>query len=159
MKEPNMKRRALFAPAALLAGALAAGTPTPAAAQVPDALVPVAGIVTGQPESVSFSGQARISSKLVPDPDFGNPSLLLTVDLTSVSGVGQSTKAKYVVSTRELVQRRLAGSQLIVITFPFTRSGSTTVAPRSGVVSLDFNVDLDTGAIRQADAEVSSPPL
>ena len=154
-----MKRRALFAPAALLVGALAAGTPTRAPAQVPDTLVPVTGIVTGQPESVSFSGQARISSRLVPDPDFGNPTFLFTIDLTSLSGVGSSTKAQYVVSTREVVQRRLAGSQAIVITFPFTRSGNTTLPPRSAVVSLDFNVDVNTGAIRQADAEVSSPPL
>jgi hypothetical protein len=167
-----MKRRALLTPMASVLVALA-GAPASAQESVtvsaPTAinslatasasLVPVAGVVTGSPESVTFSGQALIKSVLVQDPDFGNPSLLLTIDLTTVTGVGSGTKAKYVVSTREVVQRRLAGSQSIVITFPFSRSGSTTVAPRSGVMSLEFNVDLQTGEIDQATAEVGSPGL
>src|ERR687895_696327 len=52
--------------------------------------VPIRGIVSGEPESVAFSGQAQIKSRLVRDPDFSRPSLLLTIDLSSVSGVGSS---------------------------------------------------------------------
>jgi len=149
-----MKRRALFTPAALLLAAMAGGAPAYAA----DALVPIQGVVSGQPESVSFSGQAQVKSRLVPDPDFGKPSLLLTIDLSSVSGVGSSTKATYVISTQELVQRRLAGSHVVEITFPFMKSSSTDVSSaRSGVASFALDFDLNTGAVTNATGNDSSP--
>jgi hypothetical protein len=154
MSKPNLKRRALFAPAALLAAALAA---PPAAAQQPGAaLVPVAGIVSGAPESVSFSGQARIQSRLVPDPDFGRPSLLLTIDLSNVSGVGSSTKAVYSVATQELVQRRLAGSHVVTITFPFSKTSGAAVV-RSAVASFALDFDVNTGAVTNASGNVATP--
>jgi hypothetical protein len=154
MSKPNLKRRALFAPAALLAAALAA---PPAAAQQPAAaLVPLAGIVSGSPESVSFSGQARIQSRLVPDPDFGRPSLLLSIDLSSVTGVGSSTKAVYSVATQELVQRRLAGTHTVVITFPFSKTSGATVV-RSAVASFALDFDVNTGAVTNASGNVATP--
>src|SRR5260221_735665 len=44
-----------------------AGTPARAAFAPTVALIPVSGTVSGQPESVRFSGQARVSSELVLD--------------------------------------------------------------------------------------------
>jgi hypothetical protein len=120
--------------------------------------VSIKGIVSGKPESVAFSGQAQIKSRLVRDPDFNRPSLLLTIDLGSVSGVGSSTSATYVIPAKELVQRGLAASQLVEITFPFLKSSSTDLtSARSGVASfaLDFNVD--TGEVTNARAKISSP--
>jgi hypothetical protein len=147
-------RRALFTPAALLlSAAMAGGTPAHAA----DALVQVRGIVSGEPESVAFSGQAQINSKLVPDPDFGKPSLLLTIDLGSVSGVGSSTNAKYVISSQELVQRRVAASHRVEITFPFVKSGMGMSATRTGVASFALDFDVNTGAVTSATGNVSSP--
>jgi hypothetical protein len=119
--------------------------------------VSIKGIVTGQPESVSFSGQAQIGSRLVRDPDFGRPVLLLTIDLSSVSGVGQSTKAKYVVPTQELVQRHLAPSHDVEITFPFVRSGTDGLSARTGVASFALSFDPSTGAVTSATGKVASP--
>jgi hypothetical protein len=169
MKEPTMKR-ALLTP---IAAALLALAGAPASAQdsvtvsppiaigsfatTSASLVPVTGIVSGSPESVTFSGQALVQSVLVRDPDFGHPTLRLTIDLTTVSGVGAGTKAKYVIPGREVVQRGLAQAQLVVVPFAFTRSGSTSVAPRTGVLSLEFDVDLETGELNQATGEVSAP--
>jgi hypothetical protein len=120
--------------------------------------VSIKGIVGGQPESVSFSGQAQISSRLVQDPDFGRPVLLLTVNLSTVSGVGSSTKATYVIATQELVQRHVAPSHEVEVTFPFMKSGSTdTSSARTGVASFAFSFDTNTGAVTSATGKVASP--
>src|SRR6266436_8381941 len=75
-----------------------AGTPARAAFAPTVALIPVSGIVSGQPESVKFSGRAQVSSELVLDTSKFNlpPAVILTVDLSGVSGTGSSTGAKYV---------------------------------------------------------------
>ena len=120
--------------------------------------VAIKGIVSGQPESVSFSGQAQIKSRLVQDPDFGRPVLLLTIDLSSVSGVGSSTRAKYVIPSQENVQRHLAPSHRVEITFPFLQSGSTDgSSARTGVASFAFNFDVNTGEITSGLGYVASP--
>ena len=118
----------------------------------------IKGTVTGRPESVSFSGQALINSRLVRDPDFGRPVLLLTIDLSSVSGVGSSTGAKYVILSPENVQRHLAASHQLEVTFPFMRSSSSdSSSARTGVASFALDFDVNTGAVMSAAASVSSP--
>ena len=163
-------RQALLSPVAVAVFAALAGAPAGAqealmlSAPVTTNLatastsgVAIRGIVTGQPESVSFSGQAQVSSRLVQDPDFGNPVLLLTVNLGSVSGVGQSTKAKYVVPTPERVQRHLAPSHDVEITFPFVRNGTDGSSARTGVASFALSFDPSTGAVTSATGKVASP--
>jgi hypothetical protein len=164
--------RALLTPVALSVLAALAGTPagaqvaTTSAATTSSNLlvtssasaVPIKGIVSGQPESVSFSGQAQIQSRLVRDPDFNKPSLLLTIDLSGVPGVGSSTNAKYVIPSQENVQRPLAPSHRVEITFPFMRSGNTSMtSARTGVASFALDFDTSTGAITSATANVASP--
>lgn len=120
--------------------------------------VTIKGIVSGQPESVSFSGQAQVSSRLVQDPDFGRPVLLLTVNLGSVTGVGSSTKAKYVIASQEVVQRHVAPSHSVEVTFPFMKSGSTDMgSARTGVASFALSFDTSTGAVTSAAGNVKSP--
>ena len=135
-----------LAAAALWSGAAAQNT----------ALVPVKGIVSGQPESVTFSGQAKVSSRLAKDPDFGKPRLVLTIDLSGVSGVGSSSHAKYVVSGPEMTQRPVSVSHTVEFTFPFTKSGSSEL-PQTGVASFALGFDVNSGAITSASGSVSSP--
>jgi hypothetical protein len=158
--------RALFAVVASLAvwlvqpAALAQEATSLFAAPEPaySALVPIKGTVSGAPESVSFSGEAKVSSRLAPDPDFNKPRLVLTIDLTGVDGVGSASGAKYLISGPELVQRRVAASHAIEITFPFRSSASRAAAmPRTGVASFVLDFDLDTGAVAGASGKVSSP--
>jgi hypothetical protein len=177
------KRRALFKPvlgsllAAIAAGAACWGS-GPAQAQTPaasstalvvpapgtvragtwsTALVPVSGTVTGASESVAFSGQARVQSKLAPDPDFNRPSLVLSIDLSGVDGVGSASTAKYVISGPEIVERSLAASHQIDITFPFVKSTMGMFATRSGVASFALSFDVNTGAVTNAKGNVSTP--
>jgi hypothetical protein len=122
------------------------------------ALVPIKGVVSGSPESVNFSGDAKVSSRHAADPDFNKPRLVLTIDLRGVAGVGSSTGAKYVVYGPELVQRALAASHTVEITFPFKSSTSSTAATaRTGVASFTVDFDVATGAMTAASGSVSTP--
>lgn len=158
--------RALFAPVALsLLVAIAAAavwqgsTPAHAAVTWTTTLVPIKGSVDGVPETVVFSGNAKVSSRLAPDPVFNTPTLLLRIDLTGVSAVGSSTRSKYVITGPELVQRKVAASQLVAITFPFAKgSMGGTAEARTGVATFALNFDLASGAVKTGSSgDVSSP--
>ena len=123
-----------------------------------DKLVAVKGVVTGSPESVAFTGNAVVKSRLAPDPDFNRPRLVLTIDLTALSGVGSMTGAKYVISGPELTQRHVAASHTLEFTFPFksTRAPSAETA-RTGVASFVLDFNTSTGAVTGASGNVTSP--
>jgi len=123
-------------------------------------VVAVSGIVSGAPESVSFSGNVKLGTRLAPDPDFGSPSLVMSIDLTGVSGVGSSTRTKYSIGGPEIVQKRLAPSYAVDVTFPFYKSGTNgTSDARSGMATFSFNVDSATGAVSAAIGSIASSPL
>jgi len=127
------------------------------------ALIPVSGIVSGQPESVRFSGQAQVSSELVLDPSRFHhlPAVILTFDLSNVSGTGSSSDTRYTAgSDGTTVLRQLVSADTIEVTFPFSRgtmsmSGMSSV--RTGVVSFALSFDLNTGAITRGTASVAAP--
>lgn len=140
---------------ALLTGALLVVVVT--AARADTVAVAMSGTVSGQPESVSFAGNASVTSRLAPDPDFGKPRLVLTIDLTGISGVGAQSAAKYVVYGPEIVQRGLAATHSVQVTFPFKAYASPdTVLARSGLASFSLTFDLSTGAITGATGSVTS---
>jgi hypothetical protein len=127
-------------------------------------LIPVSGTVSGQPESVAFSGQAQISSELVLDPSRLNhpPAVILIVDLSGVSGTGSSTRAKYVAGNDgTTVFRKLVSADTIEVTFPFSRgpammsTGMSSV--HTGVASFALSFDLGTGAITSGTGSVAAP--
>ena len=143
-----------------------AGTPARAAFAPTSALIPVSGIVTGQPESVKFSGQAQVSSELVLDTSKFNlpPAVILTVDLSGVSGTGSSSGAKYTAGGNGTsAYRRLFSTDTVEITFPFARGTTMSVSStglasvRSGVVTFALGFDTNTGAITKGTASVGAP--
>ena len=160
-------RGALFKPvvltlfAAIAGGAVWSGdAPAQTAGTWTTALVPINGTVAGNPESVVFSGQAKVSSKLAPDPDFNRSSLVLSIDLSGLSGVGSSTRTKYVIGGPELVQRGVAATHQVEFTFPFAKSGSMNLgSAQSGVASFALGFDLNNGAVTSASGNVTSANL
>jgi hypothetical protein len=119
-------------------------------------LVPIEGSVSGS-ETVRFSGQALIKSRLVKDPDFGNNAVLLSFDFSSVSGAGRG-KTTYVIPTKDLVKRRLAVSHQVDLTFPFMRTGSTDMfSARSGVAFFALDINVSNGKILNATGRIESP--
>jgi hypothetical protein len=122
------------------------------------ALVPVAGVVTGGAESVVFSGHAKLSANVVTDPDFGGiPTVVLTIDLSGLKGVGASTGASYVTSDEAIVQRRLAVADTVEYSFPFNRSGTSALAPSLGLASFNLSFNVTTLKLTAATGSVGSP--
>ncbi len=143
-----------------------AGTPARAAFAPTIALIPVSGIVTGQPESVKFSGQAQVSSELVLDTSKFNlpPAVILTVDLSGVSGTGSSSGARYTAGGNGTsAYRRLFSTDTVEITFPFSRGTTMSVTSaglasvRSGVATFALSFDTNTGAITSGTANIAGP--
>jgi hypothetical protein len=141
------------------AAAQSAAAPGSSAAVAPSstAQVRVKGFVTGSPETVGFLGTAVISSQLANDPDFNLPQLIFTLDLTGVTGFGQNSRAQYVITGPEIIQRRLAPTHEVEITFPFAVSGGDPLTTQSGLASFSLDVDQNTGSITQASGSVSTP--
>lgn len=142
--------------AAIAGGAVWSGDALAQAGTWSTTLVPINGTVAGQSESVVFSGQAKVNSKLAPDPDFNRPSLVMSIDLTGLSGVGKSTKAKYVITGPENVQRGVAASQLVEFVFPFAKAGSSVGSAQSGAASFALGFDTSTGVVTSASGNVTS---
>ena len=143
-----------------------AGTPARAAFAPTIALIPVSGIVTGQPESVKFSGQAQVSSELVLDTSRFHvaPAVILIIDLSKVSGTGSSTGARYTAGGDGTpVYRQLVSNDTVEITFPFSRGTTMSVSSaglasvRSGVVTFALSFDTNTGAITSGIANIAGP--
>jgi hypothetical protein len=118
----------------------------------------VSGSVIGSPETVSFSGSVPIGAKRVSDPDFFTPDVVvLSIDLTGVTGTGQSTGKTYVVTNQEVIIRLLTATDNVVVTFPFVPSGSTlSMSPRIGAATMALNFSA-TGALTAAKVTVSNP--
>jgi len=122
------------------------------------ASVLVKGIVSAVPESVSFSGTAQVSTNVVTDPDFGSaPTVVLTVDLSGISGVGSSTGKRYVVSNQEIFTRRLAAADSVQMTFPFTLVSTSSTSPSVGLASFNLSFDLATMKLTGASGNIASP--
>jgi hypothetical protein len=119
-------------------------------------LVDVSGTVTGDPESVTFSGKARVGSRLAPDPDFNSPRFVLTIDMSNVNGTGTMTQKKYDVAATEVVQRRVASSHVVTYSFPFVENGKDGLEARAGKVSFALSFNLDTGMVTAASGSVGS---
>jgi len=143
-----------------------AGTPARAAFAPTIAPIPVSGLVTGQPESVKFSGQAQVSSELVLDTSKFNlpPAVILSFDLSGVSGTGSSSGAKYTAGGNGTsAYRRLFSTDTVEITFPFSRGTTMSVTStglasvRSGVVTFALSFDTNTGAITSGTANIAGP--
>src|SRR2546430_188888 len=147
-------RRLSVSPVVVLSGLVwGAGTPARAAFAPTVVLIPVSGTVSGQPESVRFSGQARVSSELVLDSSRTRPphppAVILIIDLSGVSGTGSSSGARYTAGGDGTpVFRQLSSTDTVQIPFPFSRGTTIGMSSvRTGVASFALSFDTYTGAI------------
>jgi hypothetical protein len=127
---------------------------------VSTATVTVSGTVSGAPESVSLSGKATLESRVVwSEINSALPaSITLDIDLSGISGVGKSTKAKYVTTARELGLRRLSATDVVEFTFPFYVSGTGgSPTARTGLARFSLLYDVSTGALKSASGTLTSP--
>jgi hypothetical protein len=110
-------------------------------------------------EAVTFSGKAVVNARVLEDPDFRTPPIvLLSIDLSGVSGVGATSKKKYVTTDKQLVQRRLRPSDSVQISFPFWQSGtSATASGPVGVMTVTLTFDVNTKTLTAAAGSITTP--
>ena len=139
-----------------MVGALA-GSTSPALAVVSigatgATMLAYSGTVDGPPEAVALYGFVGVTTKVVRDPDFGKPPIvLLNVDFSGVTGVGLITKAKYVTSGGQDLIRPLVPVDVVDVTFavlPGTAGGQA----RAALASLTLSYDTGSGALTAASA-------
>jgi hypothetical protein len=118
---------------------------------------PAVAAAPNSPERVVFSGQARVKSRRVLDPDFGEPKIILFIDMSGISGLGSSSGATYVVASQEILIQPLAASQKLDIIFPFAKSMADDLPlVRTGVATFALNVDVNTGVVTAASGTAVS---
>jgi len=110
-------------------------------------------------ERVTFSGNAVVRARVMPDPDFRTPDIVvLFIDMSGVSGVGATSKKKYVTSNKTIVQRRLRPSDSVEVSFPFWQSGtSATGSGPTGKLSLTLTYDVNTKTLTAAAGSITGP--
>ena len=159
-------RRLLFTPVvtpvviAVLGVLVWAGEPAVAAfsTAVSSALISIRGTVSGTPESVAFSGQANIGTKMVTDPDFGKPpTVVLSIDLRNVTGVGSSSGKTYITWSQAVLERPLTAADTLQVAFPFFQSGGSAAPARVGMASFNLSYNVSTGMLTGATAQIASP--
>ena len=82
---------------ALCLAALMALAPLPAWAQNrmnPKSVAVTSNAPVTNVEAVKFVGSAVVTSRIVPDPDFGRPSFVMQFDFTGVTGTGGGIRAQ-----------------------------------------------------------------
>ena len=109
-------------------------------------------------ESVTFSGNAVVRARVAPDPDFRTPDIVvLFIDMSGVTGVGATSKKKYVTTNKTIVQRRLRSTDSVKVTFPFWQSGTTaTGSGPTGAVTINLTYDVDTKRLTAAAGSITS---
>ena len=158
-------RRPLFAVVlsvlvAVIGGVVGGSSPALAVVSIASSgttTIPYSGTVSGAPESVFLSGYVQIAMKVVRDPDFGKPPIvLLSIDLSKVSGVGLKTGTRYVTSGGQELIRPRVPTDVVEITFAFFPSGTGGFTrARQALASFTLNYDVSTGAFASGTASTS----
>ena len=157
MRRPMFARIVISLLVAMLGGLLGDCRPALADSSV---AVAIFGTVDGAPERVYVSGVAQITSRLMKTgAKFNHPrSVMLSIDLHSVSGQGLSTGTTYVITSQDEVMRQLVASDLVEITFPLYPDGpGGFTSARAGLASFTLTFDVSTGALTGGTATISTP--
>lgn len=126
---------------------------------VPAAVMAVVAVVTGPPipvnvngnvgvgpDAVALSGQITVGTRIIPDPDFGNPpSLELIVDFSSVKGKGNGGgSSQFTTEAQTIIHRPLLALDPIEVTFPYSNGNSANSA-KTAVATLMVSFNAASG--------------
>lgn len=161
IRRPRFTRVVLALLAAVVASLVWEGASAQITRGIGNLIVPIAGTVQADPETIALAGQARVIATLVTDPDFGGPaSVLLSIHLLNVSGVGQSSGTRYIGTGEQRLIRLFRRSDLVEFTFPVIpvgARGTALVSPALASFALDF--DAGNERLRRATAKLATPEL
>lgn len=118
--------------------------------------VPVTSIAgEGGVNSVTFSGQVTIASRLARDTDFGRHQFVMVIDMSGLTGTRGRTTFR--TAYQEEFVKPHAANQNIEFVFPVTVETEALLSQvLTGIARVAFNVDLDTGTITSATVTVAS---
>lgn len=108
----------------------------------PPIKVPVDGSVGNGTDTVAFSGDMSIATRLIDDPVFNGPRLLeLVVDFSNVKGVGKGAgQAAFTSTAQAIVHRPLLAFDPIEITFPYTPGNNASASlTAKATINVSFN--------------------
>ena len=145
---------------ALCLAALMVLAPLPASAQNrmnPKSVAVTSNAPVTNVEAINFVGAAVVTSRVVPDPDFGRPSFVMQFDLTGITGTGAQSGIKYVLTSQEHVIRPLALNQNVEFIFPMATDDNAPIAKvRTGSARFVMNVDPASGLITSLNAVMTA---
>jgi hypothetical protein len=112
-------------------------------------------------ESVSFTNaNIQIDSTLARDPDFGNrPVVIVNITFLKASGLGETSKTKYIAEAQVTKVMALQRSDVIEITFPFAPdTPQGFLEARAGLATFTLTFDTN-GVITGASGTIDTPAL
>ena len=95
---------------------------------------------------------------MITDPDFGNPpKMVLSINLSDVTNIGQRTKTTYVTSDEQTLTRPLAATDTVQMTFPFYPSDGSAISSRTGMASFNLSFDENSLTLTGVTGAIGSP--
>jgi hypothetical protein len=123
------------------------GTPAPSGVRT---------VAPGAPETVTCTGQLKLSALAVKDPTMP-PSVVLSFDSRGLSCVGQTSKIAYVNSGQANLTRPLVANDVVETTFAYYQNvAGGYLNARTAVAKLNLSYDTTTGAITSASGTIGN---
>ncbi|HYT16075.1 MAG TPA: hypothetical protein VEL80_06810 [Burkholderiales bacterium] len=150
--------RVLWSPVVLslflaMMGGMVGGIGSAFAATTTTLTVAVSGSISGPAESVSLSGNVTVTSTV----DAASGTVVLALDLTGLSGKGQSTGATYLFTPQAEVVRPLVVADTVVIGVAFyPNSPGGFLSASSALATLKLSFSTATGKLTAVAAAVST---
>lgn len=141
-----LRRTAIIVIAAPLVIVPAAVLAVVAVVTGPPVAVGVNGNVGAGPDAVALSGQITVSTRIIPDADFGNPpSLELIVDFSSVKGKGNGNgNSQFTTEAQTIIHRPLLALDPVEVTFPYS-NGNSVHSAKTAVATLMVSFNATSG--------------
>ncbi|MDB5883878.1 MAG: hypothetical protein JWR74_49 [Polaromonas sp.] len=132
-----------FLAAAVAVPLLAMAAPALPAVKGPVIPVNVEGSISSDSENIGFSGQMKVSTRIIDDPDFSGPTIVeLIIDFSSIRGVGKNTGRRFTTEAQTIVHRPLLAFDEIEVSFPYTPGTDVHLARTANVViAMAFNAN------------------
>lgn len=109
-------------------------------------------------ENIAFVGKVFTTSKVVTDPDFGNPpTAVLSIDLRNLVGKGATTHAKYVVTGQFQIDRPLGPSDTLKLAFPYYLSGADIDTAQVGLATVNLTFNTGTFELTNVATTLGNP--
>lgn len=110
----------------------------------------------GSGERVVFSGNAVATARVDFDPDRNKPTVEFVLDLSGVTGVGETSGTRFALDLREITTKPHQNNQSIDVEFALPAGTQDVNKVRTGQASFKLNVDLATGAMSSGTATLGA---